>query len=76
MGMSNRQKNINDAHSISDKLQTLDDRECSILRMSYGLWNDPRKTSNEISLDLGISKYDVHRIRNKAINKVLNYRQE
>jgi len=57
--------------NMLDKMKTsLDERECLIIKMRYGLYNGEEITQREIAKMLGISRSYVSRIEKKALKKI------
>lgn len=55
---------------VSNLLSTLNDRECQILKMNYGLGYNRENTLQEISDVLGTSRERVRQIKSRALKKL------
>ncbi len=59
-----------DGEKLYERLEKLTSREEKVLKLRYGLKNNPIKTQREIADELNISRSYVSRIEKKAINKL------
>jgi RNA polymerase primary sigma factor len=55
---------------VREIVQTLDEREQVILRLRFGLDDEPPKSLNEIGAELGLSSERVRQLQNAALKKV------
>jgi len=55
---------------VLEKLKCLTSRERMVIRLRFGLMNEPKKTQREIARLLGISRSYVSRIEKKAVQKL------
>ena len=56
--------------SLARGLDTLDEREVSIIREYFGLDRDEGRTLEEIGEDMGITRERVRQLRNRALSKM------
>ncbi|UWG95747.1 RNA polymerase sporulation sigma factor SigK [Dehalobacter sp. DCM] len=61
---------------VLEKLKYLTRREQMVIKLRYGLMNNPKKTQREIAKILGISRSYVSRIEKKAVHKLTEEMKE
>jgi RNA polymerase primary sigma factor len=59
-----------DLHQVMELLEKMDPREAAVLRMRFGLDNEPPKTLKEIGERLGLTRERVRQIENEALAKL------
>ena len=55
---------------VMNRLGEMDKREATVLRMRFGLNDDPPKTLKEIGESLGLTRERVRQIENEALGKL------
>ncbi len=55
---------------VLDRLEEMDKREATVLRMRFGLNDNPPKTLKEIGESLGLTRERVRQIENEALGKL------
>ena len=55
---------------VSKALGALDDRECKVLVMRYGIGGNPPRPLSEVGGELGITRERVRQIENRALGKL------
>ena len=68
----NNVQNILKQSDVIHLLNTLDKRECEIIKRRYGLENDSPKTLEQIGNTMGFSKERIRQLENAAIQKLRN----
>ena len=59
-----------DLSRIFDRLDTLEDREATVVRMRFGLDPFPPMTLREVGEKLGLTRERVHQLENQALQKL------
>ncbi len=59
-----------DLRLVMDRLDEMDKREATVLRMRFGLNDSPPKTLKEIGESLGLTRERVRQIENEALGKL------
>jgi len=70
LSSKNTEENNSQNEEIYDVLQTLNQRECKIIKMYYGIGYPHRYTLDEIAKELDLTKENVRQIKNKIIVKL------
>jgi RNA polymerase primary sigma factor len=55
---------------VSKALGSLDDRECKVLVLRYGIGGNPPRTLSDVGTELGITRERVRQIENRALGKL------
>jgi RNA polymerase primary sigma factor len=59
-----------DIEQLEQKLNDMDPREATVLRMRFGLNDQPTKTLEEVGKDAGLTRERVRQIQTKAISNL------
>ncbi|MEN8233388.1 MAG: sigma-70 family RNA polymerase sigma factor [Actinomycetota bacterium] len=55
---------------VSKALGILDERECRVLTLRYGIGGNPPRTLSDVGFELGITRERVRQIENRALGKL------
>ncbi|MGB5379833.1 MAG: sigma factor-like helix-turn-helix DNA-binding protein, partial [Acidimicrobiia bacterium] len=55
---------------VSKALGSLDERECKVLVMRYGIGGNQPRTLSDVGAELGITRERVRQIENRALGKL------